>query len=236
MHWISEISPGSGQQSICPDGEISVSTARDLIFCWGPGLVSVGHRWQIKAEPGADLLAQCSLLTDKQAEVLEETASPAISPCLWTPSSDPHGSGAWPFLDLSLWCGKRDTLAQSQEAGEAAKDPSLRSSWHSSFGSCFFPSLPLLFFTAACPRHSGPRRPSPSNIWGHFSSLRASLLVFCLEMKWVCPGPPGRRREALQGVCPLSLQRGNKSSFRSPACPQVHVFPIESPALAVTPL
>lgn len=59
-------------------------TARDLIFCWGPGLVSVDRRWQIKAELGADLLAQYSLLTDKQTEVWEETASPAISPCLWT--------------------------------------------------------------------------------------------------------------------------------------------------------
>jgi hypothetical protein len=87
-------------------GEISVSTARDLIFCWGPGVVSVDRRWQIKAEPAADLLAQYSLLTDKPTEVREETASPAISPCLWTPSSDPHGSGAWPFLDLSLPCCK----------------------------------------------------------------------------------------------------------------------------------
>lgn len=221
LHWISEISPGSGKQSICPDGEISVSTARDLIFCWGPGLVSVDRRWQIKAELGADLLAQYSLLTDKQTEVREETASPAISPCLWTPSSDPHGSGAWPFLDLSLWCGKEIPWPGARRQEEKLhRIPPSCSSWRSSFRSRFFHSLPLLSFTAACPRHSGPRRPSPSNIWGHFISLRASLLVFCLEMKWVCPGPPGRRRRALQGVCPLSLQRGNKSSFRSPAVPK----------------
>lgn len=100
------MSSGSGLQNICPDGEISVSIAGDLIFCWGPGMVSVDHRWQINTEPGQISWPNTLSLQISRLRFGEETPSPAISPCLWAPSSDPDGSGAWPSLAWSLWCSK----------------------------------------------------------------------------------------------------------------------------------
>lgn len=133
------------------------------------------------------------------------------------------------FLDLSLWCCKEIPWpsARRQEGEKLPWDPSV----HSSFLPLFAPAV----LHSCLSQTLRPQEAQPSNIWGHFASLGASLFVFCLEMKWACPGPPGRRRGALQGVCPLSSQRGNKSSFRCTAVPKSMCSLLSLQHLWVTP-
>lgn len=112
-----EPEPCTGYQRSAQEvaSRISVLMGRFLSLQRGISYSSGAQAWSVWTADGrlklswggADLLAQYYLLTDKQTEVREETASPTISPCLWTPSSDPYGSGAWPFLDLSLRCRKK---------------------------------------------------------------------------------------------------------------------------------
>lgn len=144
-------------------------------------MVSVDHRWQIKAEPGQISWPNTLSLQISRLRCGAETGSPAISPCVWAPFSDPHGSGAWPSLALSLGCSKETSWPRARRL----KGRSCHSRFLSGTISC-----------TLCPyRHSclsqtlGPQEAEPSNIWGHFPSLRASPLVFSLELKQVCPGP-----------------------------------------------
>ena len=74
---------------------------------------------------------------------------------------------------------------------------------------------------ASClPQTPSHRRPSPlrfcqNNICG------SSSLVFCLEMKGVCPGLQGVRMRSIYNVSVLSVwERGNKFSFRCAAVPK----------------